>query len=157
MRPLNSSARSFTIAHASTVVWLVSSVVGVCFGIWISWAVQRRWLVIPASGIMVGVLRWWLSRQVCATSHRSSLPVRLLSWACLCIPIVSLGIHYCSPPYSTEQLIPVQLVAVALALVCLGTLSGWRSFDVLITAGLAIPLALTVGYHLILANMRIWR
>ncbi len=92
-----------------------------------------------------------------APSHHSSLLVRLLSWASLCIPIASLGIYYCSPPHSTEQLIPIQLVAFAFALVSLGTLRGWRSFDVLITAGLAIPLALTVAYQLIFANMRIWQ
>jgi hypothetical protein len=154
---MSRSAPSFTVGRSSTVVWLVSSIVGVGFGIWISWAVQRWWLMIPASAVVVGMLRWWLCRQVMTPSHHSSLAVHILSWVSLAIPIVSFGIYYSSRQHSTEQLIPVQLVAVAMALVSLGTLRGWRSFDVLISGVIAIPLALTVAYHLVFANMRIWR
>lgn len=154
---MSRSAPSIPLARRSTSVWFVSSVVGCGFGIWISWVVQRWWLALPASFAAVGMLRWWLIRQVIAPLHHSSLLVRLLSWASFFIPIVSLCIYDCSPPHSTEQLIPIQLVAVAFALGSFGTLRGWRSFDVLVTAGIAVPLALTVAYHLIFANMRIWR
>lgn len=92
---MHRSAQGITFARLSTTVWLLSSVVGIGFGIWISWAVQSWWLIIPASAAALGILRWWLRRLVMRPPQMNTSIRRLIQAIVapllIFVPIVCLG------------------------------------------------------------------